>query len=232
VFVTNQCWTFPSQQKRYNRDPKQRIHNKTERHTHFTNAFNVSIYCRYKSAVQKPIVQHNTLPAVGHDFLVGLYFTACHVSVFWQSQLFFGTPESPISYSVFKGCTSSSQLLTSSGIHPASQQVVVTNKNHKVSCLLFEIWTQGIHYMKRRTLSTDTYDQTISWVADFARNKFIRVLISECLISCTWYLQLNEIKHLLGPDAVSFLSNRAFSLGNSRRNLPEPACILPRTAKT
>lgn len=62
------------------RDPKQRIHNKTEWHTHFTNAFNVSIYCRYKSAVQKPIVQHNTLPVAGHDFLVGPYFTVCHVS--------------------------------------------------------------------------------------------------------------------------------------------------------
>ena len=34
-------------------DPKQRTNNKTERHIHFTNAFNVSIYCKYKSAVAK-----------------------------------------------------------------------------------------------------------------------------------------------------------------------------------
>jgi hypothetical protein len=107
--------------------PKHRTHNKTERHTHFTNAFNVSMYCRHKSAIQKPIVQHSTLPAVGHDFLVGPYFTVCHVSVFWQSQLFFGTQNSPISYSKFKGCTSS-QLLTSFGTNPASNQVIPNQK--------------------------------------------------------------------------------------------------------
>jgi hypothetical protein len=114
--------------KEAHKDPKQRTHKKTERHTHFTNAFNVSIYCRYKSAVQKPIVQHNKLPAVAHDFLVGPYFTVCHESVFWQSQLFSGTQKISISYSKFKGCTSSSQLLTSSGIHLASNQVIPKQK--------------------------------------------------------------------------------------------------------
>jgi len=48
----------------------------------------------------------------------------------------------------------------------------------RIACLLFEIWTQDIQNMKHRTLSTETYDQTISWVAGIARNKFIRVLLN------------------------------------------------------
>lgn len=76
--------------------------------------------------------------------------------------------------------------------------------------------------------------QTISWLLVSQEiNLFASYLISGCLFSCTWYLQLNEIKHLRGPVAVSFLSNRGFAQEIHEKKLrSELACILQQTAKT
>ena len=131
MFVTNHCWTLSSQQKRHT-GVQNSVHTTKLNGTHILQmlwmlAFvftllQIQICCSKAYRTTNHTARCRTWPPRRSDFIV------CQVPVFWQSQLFFGTRKSSIAYSKFKGSASSSQILTSSEINPASKQVIPKQK--------------------------------------------------------------------------------------------------------
>lgn len=87
--------------------------------------------------------------------------------------------------------------------------------------------------MKYRTLPTRMIKRFHGLLVSQEINLFASFLISECLICCTCYLQLNEEKKSTWPSRAFFPKQpRVFLRKFTKKLRSEPVRILPRTAET